>query len=83
MFNGECIGELTEERFTTLTFVVDFENNEVRMCTSDGYEKYVMSVDFVEQSNFTRAELFTMRAGTAGAIKIGSIKAYAGDAMDK
>ena len=80
-FNGREIVSLSETEFTRISMVVDFEKNEVRLATSQGYEVYVGSFDFAPQADFTKNDLYVFRAGSAGAIKIGSIKVYAGDLL--
>ena len=80
-FDGEEITALSENEFTTVTVVVDFETNEIRFSTSASAEIYTKSVTLTDQSTFTRDELLVLRAASAGAIKIGSIKVLGGDAL--
>ena len=80
-FDGEEITALSENEFTTVTVVVDFEKNEIRFSTSASAQIYTKNVTLTDQSTFTRDELLVLRAASAGAIKIGSIKVLGGDAL--
>lgn len=78
IFNGEEVASLSENKFITVSVVLDFAKGQVRLYTSTSHGEYVRSVTLPERSTFT-TELLSMRANSEGAIRIGLIQVYEGD----